>query len=479
MPEFTFEEILSAFPCMAEAPPSGWQASGASIDSRSVASRNLFFAIEGENHDGHDFLEDAVAAGAAGLVIRYEKKGECAARLATFPRSVAIFTVSDPVTALQKLAKFHRSRLSGTVIGVTGSSGKTSTKELLYGLVKGAGKTVHATKGNLNNHIGLPLTLLSCKSDAEYVILEMGMNHPGEISLLSSLASPDHAIITSVHAAHIEFFSGIEAIAHAKLEILDGMTEGGTLVYCASSPCVSVAETLCIEKKVRPLFYSLAGDGAGTVSVRCASRFSVGTEGIRFTFEERDYTNSHYFSPVMAENLLGALLLLEAAGIEPELLAKASPALRPLTPGRFELFRKQGDPARVLVDDSYNANPDSFQMAIVSLRSIVPEGKLLLLAGEMAELGDHAKEGHRLVGAAAAEQRFDRVIAVGGENGKTLIDEYRKDYPEGDGVLLATADELLPDLAGIVAEMDGILVKGSRKARMDVISKAIKDSGYV
>lgn len=479
MPEFVYEDIVAAFPCMAAAPSSGWRAKGVSIDSRSLKPGELFFAIRGENHDGHDYVDAAFASGAAGAVISRERRDILNRHFAS---GAAIFLSDDPLIALQRLARFHRSRMSGPVFGVTGSSGKTTAKEMLLAMLSSMGVRAYGTRGNLNNHIGLPLTLLSIPRDAGAVVLEMGMNHPGEISLLSGIAGPDYAIITSVSEAHMEFFNSVQEIVRAKLEITDGMREGSPVVYSAASPGSVDAARLCAEKNLRFIPYAfedvpIASDLSVTVSIARALQCDL--NGIHFEYGGSKIQNANYFNGAMAQNLFGALLLLREAGYPMDAVVKSASDARPTTPGRFQLYRKrEGERIRIMVDDTYNANPDSFCRAIEALGELLPDKRLLLIAGEMAELGSYALAGHIRVGDYAVRMGFDSIAAVGGESAEALIGACRKSA-NCHGSHFDNNKEFISQMEKWIDDVDGILVKGSRRARMEEVCEAIRNRGYV
>jgi len=435
-----------------------FKACGVSTDSRTMQDGNVFVCLVGEKFDAHDYVADI--APRAGAIVA------AAAREATFRAiggSCPIIYVNDTLEALWKMGSFARSELKCKVLGVAGSNGKTSTKDMLFSMARSLVPTARGTRGNLNNHIGLPLTLANIPTSAGVVILEMGMNHAGELSVLSKIARPTHAIVTSVAEEHAEFFNSIEDIARAELEIVDGMS-GGSLLYHADSPAGEIAVQTCARKNLTLQFYRTSG-------VR------IGLSGIEFDFHGRRIRNGRYFSHAMAENLFGALSMLAAAGFTDDELEVAAAKAEPEANRRFQVFRKvTSNRQTILIDDSYNANQASFEAAIRSLREILPQGRLVLFAGEMAELGEKSGPAHEAVGLAAAQCQFESVLASGSGDAGILLAGYRAGFKEGRTLLRANPLELLqgfePD------EFDGILVKGSRRARMDLVSDEIKKSGF-
>ena len=437
--------------------------SAVTTDSRKMRPGSLFIALRGPNFDGNAFAAIAMEAGASAVLM--DREG-----FQSHPVDGPFVAVPDTLLALQSLAAAYRNRLKATVLGVTGSNGKTSAKEMLVGLLER--RRVSCTQGNLNNHIGVPLTLLSLPADCEIAIVEMGMNHAGEIALLSQLARPDHAIITSVGQAHMEFFDSVLSIARAKLEITEGMKAGGVLLYHADSPGLSLARETCQRKDIELCPFGL-GSGEG---VR-ADFLGAGKQGISLAFENQELKNSHYFSRAMATNLFGTAMLALKSGCLPATdLADAVRAARPLSGGRFAVFQKDG---KLLVDDTYNANPTSFSAALEDLRRLLPHGKLAVLAGEMAELGDSAAGAHREVGRRAAELGYSCLAYCGEIHGPLLAAEFRQVAPDAFTMAARNSEELARKVLPLLGEFDGILVKGSRSSRMERVSQVIKDQGYV
>lgn len=496
MSPWTSESIAEALGAMPVRDWPEWRGRGAAIDSRKIEPEQIFVCIEGENTDGHLYIPAAVAAGARAFIVSEAKLLSGALELPDAHTPHVVFAVEDCTTALQDLARFHRARLSATVFGVTGSNGKTSAKEMLYGLLNAlsadgeaasAGGEVFATRGNLNNHYGVPLTLLEIPLEAKYAVIEMGMNHAREIALLTEIARPDHALITCVAEAHIENFADIHGIARAKLEILEGLAPGGCFAFHGSSPGAALAVSAARDADARLVFFDLDSAAAprpdpppapGARSARAVD-LACGAHGLEFFWREAELKvrAPHYFHPIMAQNLIGCLGLLAAAGFEPTALAAAVQHVRPQSARRFEIFRlpRGGSGPQLLVDDSYNANPDSFRRSIESLRELLPHGRLALLAGEMAELGHYAERGHRDVGLAAARAGFELIALAGQKNAGLMGEAYLSVLPEGRVAAFANSAALLQSLADLGLERyDGVLVKGSRSAKMDIISDRLK-----
>ena len=494
---WTLEELCCALGCRPLQATDSFAITGFSIDSRTLKAGEFFICLKGEKNDGHDYIKEAQAAGAGALLIEESYlKSEI-----KLPSNITIFSKKNTLKALQELAAFHRQRLEGVIIAITGSNGKTSSKEMLAGLLGTLlGKEViYATSGNLNNHIGLPLSLLRAKAQDSYVILEMGMNHAGEICFLSKLAKPHHAIITSIANAHREFFKDTEAIAQAKLEILEGMPDPlqSHLVYHALSPGTDLARKTAQAKGIQAHFFALCSsicngayeEGYGPKIENILEKSGYGDklqttwEGIKFFWEGQEIHCKNFFNPASASNLLACLCLLSHLGFQPKELSEAAQDLGLESKQRFERICKErsGRKAQLLIDDSYNANPESFIAAIDALRQLLPNASLALCMGEMAELGEEAEEGHRKVADRAARAGYDLLALVEGNFSEIIRQSYLNGQQDGKLVQAPSSLELAKLLESSVelANFDGILIKGSRAARMDLLSEHIQKNHYL
>ena len=443
---------------------------GISIDSRTLQPGDLFFCIVGDRTDGHDYVAQALSQGARGAVLSRAGAGESSACLAA---GAVVFRVADTTLALGSLAAAHRARLSARVIGVTGSNGKTTTKELLSAVaeVLEPGRVL-ASVGNLNNHWGLPLSLLAARSDHRVLVLEMGMNHAGEISALSKIARPHAGVIVSVSGAHIGHFGSIEEIVRAKLELADGIESGGFLLYNRSSPGLELAHRVAEERKLQLCAFG----------VEDKSRVKVTAEGLLFPWRGRELLAPDWFNPVLVDNRIAALEALVALGYPEGDVAAASETVRVVVPGRFFVRRMSGPLGpRFLVDDTYNANEASFVAAIEAAANLRPTGRLGLVAGEMGELGEMAVRAHAHVGAAAGSSRYDLVVVAGGSLAREITDAYLNRRPSGRCHFRPDAISIVED-AAVVEELfacDVVLVKGSRSSRMERVVAALQEKGYV
>lgn len=424
-------------------------------DSRKVENGDLFVALKGDRFDAHEFLEDVAQRGAGGLLVAQLPP-------ATEGYSGAIVHVKDTLQALQRLAFFHRRHSEGLrVIGVTGSNGKTSTKDFLSAVLSVSG-TVNKTAGNLNNHIGLPLTILSGSGEDRFGVWEMGMNHSGEIEVLAEIAAPDAAVITNIGTAHIEHLKTRDAIALEKSELAMAVSRSG---YCA----MPVADDYYgfVSDRVDCEVVAV-GIEEGQVQAR---DLSIGEEG-RARFElASDFGSAASVSlPVMGRHMVTNSLLAAAVGLKeglsPADIAEALSGVS-LTGGRLQ-ETKVGDLA--FLDDSYNANPDSMRAAIATLNEAPVSGRRIAVLGFMGELGEHEESEHRSLGEVASASGLDAVFTVG-ERAAQI------DAGVAEGIEhrnFSNHEEAAEFLRDYLTPGDLTLVKGSRAAAMEQIIRALE-----
>lgn len=428
---------------------------GVSTDTRTIPASALFIALAGENFDAHDFLEKAVDVGAAALVVSRVPEGFDTS-------SCVVVQVPDTLIALQRLACWYRTQLDVVVVAITGSNGKTSTKDFTAAVLEQRYQ-VHATKGNLNNHIGLPLTVLSADEDDDVLILEMGMNHAGEIAPLCAIARPHIGIITNIGTAHIEFLGSRAAIAEEKGALARSLPEVGTLLVTAGC---DFAEYFQARTQGRTIS---VGNGRGLVRAESLHLTEGGSE---FTLTVDDAEGVSVELAVSGKHMVNNALLAAGAGwalgLTPDELACGLEAAR-LTSGRLRFFKCDGI---TVFDDTYNANPDSVRAAIdVVAEQVTHNGNTrTIVLGMMGELGRFADEMHREVGAYAAQQKV-RVVSVGSEaariaegardRGAEAVEHF-DDYAEAASWLKETLH------AG-----DVVLFKGSRTAAVEKIMNEV------
>lgn len=430
----------------------GLKISRVSTDSRTVQAGDLFVALRGENFDGHKFVEQAKERGAAGAMVDESWKGE-------IPKTFGLIRVSDTLAGYQNLAANYRKSLPLKVIAITGSNGKTSTKDFLAAILA-RGFLVTKTEGNFNNHVGLPQTILTATSKDEIAVWEIGMNHPGEITALAKIAAPDAAIITNVGVAHIEFMGSREAIAKEKGSLAEAVGAEGTVILNADDP---FSQSIAKRTRARVI---LAGVESGAIR---ASEMRQSPTGIEFTILEGAHRCRAQL-PVpgihMVQNAMLAVAAGRAFGLSLENCA-AGLATAPLTKARLQIKEISGIQ---FIDDSYNANPDSMKAALRTLMELDAEGRRIAVLGQMSELGDESERGHREVGEAAAALGIDELIAVG-ETGAAIGHAAQK-----AGLKKSRCVDSPHDAAEILGKTalpgDLILVKGSRSAGMERVLEA-------
>jgi UDP-N-acetylmuramoyl-tripeptide--D-alanyl-D-alanine ligase len=432
-----------------------------STDSRTIKPGELFVALRGENFEGHDFVEAAAKAGAAGALVDFAWANKV-------PNNFPILRATDILKAYQTLAANYRRSLTLKVLAITGSNGKTSTKDFAAAVLARRFR-VTKTEGNFNNHVGLPRTILEATSQDEVAVWEIGMNHRGEIAALSKIAMPDAAIITNIGAAHIEFMGSREAIASEKGALAEAVEPQGTVILNADDPFSARIAARTRAKVV------LAGTTGGTVR---AIEIRQSTEGSEFTIIEGAHrcraqlpvAGSH-----MVQNALLAIAAGRAFGLSIE-ECSAGLAAAPVTKARLQIKEIGGIQ---FLDDSYNANPDSMKAALRTLMELDTEGKRIAVFGEMRELGGESERGHREVGEATAMLGVDQLITIG-PAAEFIAQGARTAGLDKVSSARSTAEAAR--LLGQIAEPgDLVLIKGSRAARTEEVIEQFgsQNSGFV
>lgn len=420
-----------------------------STDSRTLKPGELFVALRGENFDGHNFIESAANSGAAGAIIQFDWKG-------AVPNDFALIRAQDTLLAYQELAANYRRSLSLKVVAITGSNGKTSTKDFAAAVL-GRRFRVTKTEGNFNNHIGLPRTILEASSRDEVAVWEIGMNHPGEVAALARIAMPDVGIITNIGVAHIEFMGSREAIAAEKGTLAEAVGAQGTVILNADDP---FTKSIAMRARGKVL---LAGISAGTIR---ASEISQSESGIDFTILEGAHRCRAQL-PVpglhMVQNALLAVAAGRVFGLSLEDCA-AGLVAAPLAKARLQIKEIQGVH---FLDDSYNANPDSMKAALRTLVELDADGKRVAVLGEMRELGAESEHGHREVGETAAALKVDYLITIG--DVAATIAKAAEDAGLEKSVAVQSTSEAAELLGEIALPGDLVLIKGSRAARTEEV----------
>jgi UDP-N-acetylmuramoyl-tripeptide--D-alanyl-D-alanine ligase len=436
---------------------------GISIDSRTLAPGDAFFAIQGDHRDGHDFVAAALASKAGLAVAAADRRSE-------LPQDVPLLVVPDVLAALRALAAAARARLQGKVIGVTGSVGKTGTKEALRLALSQDGET-HASAASYNNHWGVPLSLASCPASARYAVLEMGMNHAGEIEPLSRLARPHVAIITTVAPVHLEFFGSLAKIADAKAEIFLGLEAGGAAVINRDNSQFAHLKRRAKQAGVARIVSFGEHEQADARLIKCA--LHPGCSAVQADILGTELT---YKIGAPGRHLVhNSLAVLAAAVLVGADLALAALALADFKPasGRGAAFEIDlpGGPATV-IDESYNANPASMAAALALLgqRPVGARGRRIAVLGDMLELGPRGRALHRGLLAPVDANAIDLVFCCGPlmrALWRALPASRRGGYAEDSAALE-------PQVLSAVGAGDVVMVKGSLGSRMAPIVKALQ-----
>lgn len=456
---WTSEEIAAATGGTAHG---SFKVGGVAFDSREIGLGDLFFALKGETSDGHLFVDQCFGRGAAGAVVSQ-------------PVEHPHILVEDTTAALDALAVASRARVDASIIGVTGSAGKTGTKEALYAALDRASRGhAHRSVKSYNNHVGVPLSLSRMARDAEYGVFEMGMNHPGELSQLTKLVRPHVAIVTTIAPAHIGFFKDETEIATAKAEIFEGLEPGGTAIVPHDSPHYRLLRDAALrhtdnvvsfgfapEADMRVLDYVTSADGGSLVTAK------LGEAALCYTLSQ---PGKHWIA-----NSLAVLAAVEAVGAD---LAAAGLALAGLggLEGRGARHKVQlADGEALLIDESYNANPASMNATISEVGNL--PGRRIVVLGSMKELGDKSDEYHTALAGPMAAAGVDYAILVG-EEMQILVEKLKaglegpRDFAHG-----ANAQEALDLLRGYMRAGDNVLVKGSNSMGLSAIVRALRGEG--
>jgi len=423
------------------------------IDSRDASPGALFVGLVGENTDGGLFASQALAAGAWGVLTTAEH-AENARKSGHFG---AIMALEDPLKALQNLATAWRRHLGAKVIGVTGSTGKTTTKDLLLGLLRPHRRTV-ASRANFNTEIGLPLEILNAPQETEVLVLEMGMRGAGQIAELAAIAEPDVAVIVSIGPVHLELLGTIEAVAAAKAELIAGLRAGGTAVVPAEGPLL---EPHLRDDVTTVTFGATTGD-VRLISVHDhggGARVEIETPAGRIELDV-PFTQAH-----LQRNLLAATAAAQAVGVTPHGRVEVV-----LSPGRGQRLALPG--GVTLIDDCYNANPMSMQAALDDLRATAsrhPGARQVAILGDMLELGPEERRFHEQIGAYATETHVDVLVTVG-PRAAAMATRYDGEVHAADDAVAAARIA-----AQLIEPGDVVLVKASRGVGLELVCKAMTD----
>ena len=454
-PIFTLDQILEATRGTLLAGQKGLSFEGVSTDSRKIQSRNIFIAIAGDNFDGHHFIPAAVKSGAA-CVIAQNKE---ALDLKALDPSICIVLVDDTVRALGDLAHAYRMRFDIPVIGLTGSSGKTTTKEILASILEGE-KRVLKTQGNLNNLIGLPQTLFGLTNQHDIAIVEMGTNTRGEIKRLTQIASPDIGLITNIGPAHLAGFGTIETVRQEKGDLFLNMEPSKTIVVNLDDEAV---DALGRQWSGRRVTYSMTANADVTVGdVR-----KNGARGMSFSLHaggEKCKVDMKVVGIHSIYNAMAASAAAMAAGCSMESIRKGLVSFQPVG-GRMEIIRLQN--GAFVINDAYNANPASVREALLTLKDLKGSHNAFVLLGDMLELGDSASEMHRKIGMLVATTGVTAIFLQGDFAGMTAAGALDGGLTESQVMFIKDDEDVMAFFKKQLRKGDWILIKGSRRMKMD------------
>ncbi len=436
---------------------------GVTTDSRKLTEGCLFIPLTGEKFDGHDYAADCLQRG-AGAVLWSRKRSD-------IPANGPVILVDDTLAALQQLSKAYLQAVGARVIGITGSNGKTTTKDIMTSLLSTTYK-VHKTQGNFNNHIGLPLTILAMPEDTEFAVLEMGMSARGEIELLSLIAQPELAIITNIGESHLEHLGSREEIARAKTEILAGMKPGGLFVYNGDEPLIPMV--LDEPETSKPEGLRTWTFGLGPHNDMHPTSMVQQSAGTAFTTNVFGSEASFSLPLLGKHNVSNALGAMSAAAYYKVSEADISLGLEQirLTGMRIELLK--GTSGITILNDAYNASPTSMRVALEVLGSMNGFGRRIAVLGDMLELGENAEQMHREVGSFITGEIAD-LIYVYGPLG-AYIAEGAAQQLQPDSVRAFTDKAgLIEALESVLHPDDVVLVKASRGNRLEEVAQAIQN----
>ena len=462
-PIFSIDQVIKAVGGVLIAGAAENNVCGISTDSRHLEKGNIFIALQGDNFEGHDFVHKAVEKGAVSVIISDPAKLD----LENVDKAVSIIKVSDTLKALGDLAHNYRQRFSLPVIGLTGSSGKTTTKEMIAAII-GQKKTILKTEGNLNNLIGLPQTIFRLTAEHELAILEMGTNTRGEIKRLTRIAEPTIGLITNIGPAHLAGFGSVDVVAQEKGDLFLNMSPTGIAVVNIDDEAVKIIDERWSGHRVNFSMSPNADVTVNDIEKRGARgiRFDLVIDGISQKVEMKIVGIHHVY------NAMAAAACAWAAGIDSETIKEGLSAFSPVG-GRMEMIKLQN--GAYVINDSYNANPSSVREALMTLKDLKNHHSGYVFLGDMLELGDAAEEMHRRIG---------MLLGTIGVNAVFLHGEYCAitAAAAGDGGLSPENIFIMQDSKESIAYLkkhlkkgDCVLVKGSRRMKMEMIVNQICD----
>jgi UDP-N-acetylmuramoyl-tripeptide--D-alanyl-D-alanine ligase len=454
------DEVITALAQKDNAGPE-WVATGVSIDSRTLQSGDLFIALRGDPNDGHDYISQAITKGAGAVIAEQAVNGgEC-----------PVLVVPDTLAALTALGRYRRGQTQAKIVALTGSVGKTTTKEFLQQLCRQFGPTAYS-QSSYNNCWGVPLSLARMSRDDAFGIFEIGTNHPGEIAPLAQLTNPHVALITLIGEAHMGLLGSLEAIAEEKGEILGGLVPQGGVILNRDDAFFDFLSVRAHKAKVTEVV-SFGQNAKADVRLLALDPDPILGQ-MAMTFQARKVTYQcrlPFLGEHRAMNALGAFAAAVSLGLDPEKVCKGLSNLSLIT-GRGQIHTLQfGSGTFTLIDDAYNANPTSMRAAFAVCAMIKPllRGRRLAVLGEMGELGDYSVESHAALAPLAQTSGIDLAFACG-----SLMTHFHEKLPVScQGGHMATIEELIPLVEDQIKPGDVLLVKGSKSSRVNLLVEAL------
>jgi len=425
-----------------------------STDTRSIDKGELFIPLKGKNYDGHSFIPQALELSGGGCLCERNQAGMVADVRET------VILVDDTLKALANLATYKRKRTKGQFIAITGSNGKTTTKEMIAQVLSTEGQCLKTQK-NYNNEIGVPFTILHLQNTHSYAVIEMGMNHPGEISRLSQIALPTIAVITNIGEGHLEFLRSVENVAHAKAEILDGMAAGSICILNNDTKHAEIVKKKAREKNINVITFGLTGDIAPESYTLFQDKTVVEYDGVEITVPAYGF-----------HNVYAAIATIAVARIMGKSVIKVKEALSNFKPVAMRSDIKKG--RCTIIDDCYNANPLSMEYAFTSASMVFPDKRKIAVLSDMKELGTYSRDLHFTVGTRLKASGFSHVL-VWGNDARYIAEGAIAGGLDNSLVnVFDSKEELIAFLQQFVKHDDVVLVKGSRSMKMEEVVNALE-----
>ena len=430
---------------------------GISTDSRHIVQGSLFIPLVGERYDGHDFLQAAVAGGATGFLIQKDSDKKQLFR----DETTTVIVVEDTLKALGDIAHYWRRKFKASVIAITGSSGKTTTKEMIAEIA-GLAKNIIKAKGNFNNLVGVPLTLLNIRDQHEAVILEMGTNSRGEIEKLTRIAEPDIGLITNIGPAHLDGLKSLDIIREEKCDLFRNMADSGIAIINMDDAYLGKSANIWHGKSITFGLTHDADVSADKITMR-------GRHGVSFILNIKESREEIHLLAPGEHNIVNALAAAAtswAMGMALPIICQGLTAFKPVK-GRMEITELKN--GAFIINDTYNANPASVREALKTLRDLRGNHRSTVILGDMLELGDHAHQMHEDMGSLMADTGVGAIFLKGSFSQATAAGAIKRNMPENGIFFFETPEEILPCLKSSLKEGDWILVKGSRMMKMEEV----------